>query len=63
KGLIATSLGVVALGLVLPLTPMAHALGFVPLPAAYFAFLALATATYMGLVEIVKRIALRDALT
>jgi Mg2+-importing ATPase len=62
KGLVATTLGVVALGLILPWSPVAHALGFVPLPAAYFAFLALAAATYMGLVEVVKRIALRDAL-
>ncbi|HTA91418.1 MAG TPA: magnesium-translocating P-type ATPase [Polyangiaceae bacterium] len=60
--LASTSLGVVALGLALPFSPFAHALGFSPLPAAYFAFLALATATYMGLVEIVKRFALRDAL-
>ena len=60
--LASTSLGVVALGLALPFSPFAHALGFSPLPAAYFAFLALATATYMGLVEVVKRFALRDAL-
>jgi hypothetical protein len=32
------------------------------LPLGYFAFLALATATYMGIVELVKRLALRDAL-
>jgi Mg2+-importing ATPase len=61
-GLVATSLAVVALGLLLPWSPFAHALGFVPLPLAYFAFLAVATATYMGIVELVKRVALRDAL-
>lgn len=62
SGLIATSLGVVTVGLVLPWSPFAHALGFTPLPLSYFAFLALATATYMGIVELVKRLALRDAL-
>jgi Mg2+-importing ATPase len=61
-GLVATSLSVVALGLLLPWSPFAHALGFVPLPGAYYLFLTLATATYMGIVEVVKRFALRDAL-
>ncbi|HEX3852763.1 MAG TPA: magnesium-translocating P-type ATPase [Polyangiaceae bacterium] len=61
-GLIGTSLGVVAIGLLLPWSPLAHALGFSPLPLGYFAFLAVATATYMSLVELVKRFALRDAL-
>jgi len=62
KALIGTTLGVVVTGLVLPFLPVAPALGFVPLPAAYFAFLALATLTYLALVEAVKRIALRDAM-
>jgi Mg2+-importing ATPase len=53
---------VVALGLVLPWSPFAHALGFVPLPGAYYLFLTLATVTYMSIVEVVKRFALRDAL-
>jgi Mg2+-importing ATPase len=61
-GLIGTSLAVVALGLVLPWSPFAHALGFVPLPGAYYLFLTLATVTYMSIVEVVKRFALRDAL-
>jgi Mg2+-importing ATPase len=52
----------VAIGLLLPWSPLAHALGFSPLPLGYFAFLAVATATYMSLVELVKRFALRDAL-
>jgi Mg2+-importing ATPase len=62
RALIATAMGVVAIGLLLPWSPLAHALGFSPLPLGYFAFLAIATATYMALVELVKRFALRDAL-
>ena len=60
--LVATTLGVVALGLVLPWLPFAHVFGFVPLPLAYFAFLAPATLTYLALVEGVKRIALRQVM-
>jgi Mg2+-importing ATPase len=37
-------------------------LGFVPLPASYFAFLVAATLTYLGLVEVVKRALFRRAL-
>ncbi len=54
-GLTLTALGIVSVGLVLPFTPLAGPLGFVALPASYFAFLAAATLTYLGLVEIVKR--------
>lgn len=50
-----TALGVVAIGVLLPFTPLAGALGFVPLPPLYFAFLISATLTYLGLVELVKR--------
>jgi Mg2+-importing ATPase len=50
-----TTLVVVAVGVALPYTPLASALGFVPLPGAYFAFLVAATVTYLMLVEIVKR--------
>ena len=53
--LTATTLLVVAVGCVLPFTPLAPALGFVPLPPAYFVFLAAATVTYLALVEMVKR--------
>jgi len=62
RALLCTTLGAVALGLALPFSPLAHALGFVPLPAAYFGFLALATAAYLALVEGVKRVVLREAL-
>jgi P-type Mg2+ transporter len=45
----------VLIGLVLPFTPLAPILGFVPLPWTYFLFLAGATLTYLVLVELVKR--------
>ena len=59
--LMATCLAVVAIGLYLPFSPLAHVLGFTPLPAAFFAFLAVATATYLLLVEAAKRRLLRGA--
>jgi len=55
RPLAATVLLMVALGVLLPFTPLARALGFTPLPAPYFLFLAAATATYLLLVEVVKR--------
>lgn len=61
KALAATSLGVVALGVLLPFLPGAHVLGFVPPPIGFFAFLAGATLTYLGLVELVKRWLFRRA--
>jgi len=39
----------------LPYTFLAHQLGLVPLPAPFLAFVALATITYLGLVQVVKR--------
>jgi Mg2+-importing ATPase len=50
-----TVIGVVVVGMLLPFTPLAPALGFVPLPASFFAFLAAATLTYLVVVELVKR--------
>ena len=49
------AIGVVLAGALLPYTPLAGLLGFVPLPPLYFVFLTLATLTYLGLVELVKR--------
>jgi Mg2+-importing ATPase len=60
--LTATTLGVVAAGALLPFTPLAGVLGFEPLPAGYFLFVAGATLTYLALVEAVKRRVLRRAL-
>ena len=50
-----TVLLVVAFGMLLPFTPLAAPLGFTPLPALYFLFLAAMIATYLLLVEVVKR--------
>jgi len=57
-----TTLAVVAAGALLPITPLAPTLGFVPLPAGFFLFLAAASLTYLALVEVVKRRVLRRAL-
>ena len=50
-----TVLLVVAIGMLLPVTPLAAALGFTPLPLLYFLFLAGMVITYLLLVEVVKR--------
>lgn len=60
--LTATTLGIVLLGILIPFTPAARALGFTPLPAIYYLFLAAATVTYLLLVEIGKRLLLRKTL-
>lgn len=53
---------VVIVAVVLPYTPLASLLGFVPLPATYLLFVAAATVMYLALVEFVKRRVLRTAL-
>jgi Mg2+-importing ATPase len=55
RALTATTIGISALGAVLPATPLAAMMGFSPLPPAYYGFLALATVTYLLLVEVAKR--------
>jgi len=50
------ALGVVTIGAILPATPIAHTLGFQPLPAGYFTALAGMVAAYLTLVEIGKRL-------
>jgi P-type Mg2+ transporter len=57
-----SSLAVVALGVLLPFTRVGRWFGFTPLPLGFFAFLVLATATYLGLVELAKRRLFREAL-
>ena len=57
--LMATCLGVVAIGLYLPFSPLAGVLGFTPLPGSYFAFVAIATGVYLLLVEAAKGVLLR----
>jgi Mg2+-importing ATPase len=49
-----TTVGLVAIGVLLPYTPLAGPLGFVPLPATFLAFVAAASLTYLALVELVK---------
>jgi len=57
-----TTVGVALFGVLLPFTPLASTLGFVPLPGAYFVFLGGATVTYLILVELVKRRLMRRLL-
>jgi Mg2+-importing ATPase len=54
-----TTAAVVAFALVLPFTPAAAALGFVPLPGRFFAFLAAVVGSYLACVELAKRRLLR----
>jgi P-type Mg2+ transporter len=55
------ALGVVAVGALLPATPLAHALGFRPLPGAFFAALIGMIGCYLVLIEIGKRFFYRVA--
>jgi Mg2+-importing ATPase len=57
-----TTVLVVLIGVILPFTPLAATLGFVPLPGAYFVFLGGVTMTYLILVEVVKRRLMRRLL-
>jgi Mg2+-importing ATPase len=50
-----TTVLIVLLGMLLPYTPVAAALGFTPLPPGFFVFLFLVIGTYLLLVEWVKR--------
>ncbi len=50
-----TTLTIVAIGILLPYTPLAGLLGFKPLPPLYFLFLAGMVMIYLLLVELVKR--------
>jgi Mg2+-importing ATPase len=50
-----TTIAITAIGMILPFSPLAAVLGFTPLPAPYFAFLAGSILTYLLLVEIAKR--------
>jgi Mg2+-importing ATPase len=51
-----TTLLIVAVGNLLPFTPLAGPLGFVPMPGSYFAYVTIATLVYLVLVEFGKRI-------
>jgi Mg2+-importing ATPase len=54
--LVLAAVGVVAVGAVLPGTPLAGTLGFQPLPVAFYAALAAMVVGYLALIEIGKRI-------
>ena len=54
RPLLGTTLAVVAVGLAIPFSPLAHALGFRPLPLLFLGILAGMTATYLALVEVGK---------
>ena len=59
--LIATCLAAIASGIYLPFSPLAGVLGFTRLPARYFAFLSIATAAYLLLVQAAKGHLLRGS--
>lgn len=54
------AVGVVLLGLLIPVTPLAAAFGFVAPPLAFYLFVLVATLSYLALVELVKRVLLRN---
>ncbi len=60
--LTATTISVVMTGILIPFTSLGKVLGFMPLPLAFFLFLAGATGTYLLLVELVKRRLMRRLL-
>ena len=49
------TIGVVAMGLVIPLTPIGELFGFVAPPASFYLFVAATVAAYLLLVEHVKQ--------
>jgi hypothetical protein len=55
RALAITTVTIVAVGLTLPVRPLGPLLGFTVPPLSYFAFPAVATFTYLALVEVVKR--------
>jgi Mg2+-importing ATPase len=59
--LVLSAFSVVVVGAVLPATPLAHTLGFRPLPGAFFAALVLMVIGYLALIEAGKRIFYRSA--
>jgi Mg2+-importing ATPase len=63
RALAATVLGVVALGLILPLTPVAGPLDFVRMPVTFYAFIAGATMLYLLLADAAKRPLMRRFFT
>jgi Mg2+-importing ATPase len=54
RAMIVLPIGCAAIGAALPFTPLAHVLGFAPLPLAFFLILLGMIASYLVLVELVK---------
>jgi Mg2+-importing ATPase len=61
RPLVVAVIGAVTAGTLLPYSPLAGPLGFVPLPAEYILFIAATTVAYLLLVEAVKRRLLPEA--
>ena len=55
RALLGAVIGVLVVGAYLPYSPIAHDLGFTALPAAFFGALAVMVASYLLLVELMKR--------
>jgi Mg2+-importing ATPase len=54
--LLVTTLAVVVMTLLIPLTPLAGLFGFSPLPASFFLLMGLIVLLYIGSAELVKRV-------
>jgi len=54
RPLLGATLAVVAVGIAIPYSPLAHVLGFRPLPLLFLAILAAMAATYLALAELAK---------
>lgn len=54
RPLLATTLAVVAVGILIPYSPVAHLLGFRPLPLLFLAILAAMAVTYLAFAELAK---------
>jgi Mg2+-importing ATPase len=53
--LTATTVAVISVAVVIPFTPAAAALGFVPLPVGFLVFVPAVVGSYLVCVEVVKR--------
>ncbi len=56
RPLVLAAFAAVIVGVVLPLSPLAHLLGFRPLPIGFFAALAGMVVAYLALIEVAKRV-------
>lgn len=62
RPLLFSTSAIVIIAILIPYSPLAGYLGFVPLPLSYLAFVMGATVTYLFSVEIVKRVLVRSRL-